>query len=45
MEILGLNPSPEVGAAYKFMLELRLDEGPLEYEEAKNRLLAWWQSR
>jgi poly(A) polymerase len=45
MEILELKPSPEVGVAYKYMLELRLDEGPLEYEEAKNRLLAWWQSR
>jgi len=45
MEILDLKPSPEVGAAYKYMLELRLDEGPLEYEEAKIRLLTWWQSR
>jgi poly(A) polymerase len=45
MEILDLKPSPEVGAAYKYMLDLRLDEGPLEYEEAKIRLLAWWQSR
>ena len=45
MQILELKPSPEVGVAYKYMLELRLDEGPLEYEEAKNRLLAWWQSR
>jgi hypothetical protein len=27
------------------MLELRLDEGPLEHEEAKIRLLTWWQSR
>jgi poly(A) polymerase len=45
MEILDLKPSPEVGAAYKYMLDLRLDEGPLEYAEAKIRLLAWWQSR
>jgi poly(A) polymerase len=45
MDILGLKPSPEVGTAYKFMLELRLDEGPLSQEEAKIRLLAWWQSR
>lgn len=45
MEILELKPSPEVGKAYKFMLELRLDEGPLEYDEAKIRLLAWWKSR
>ena len=45
MEILDLKPGPEVGAAYKYMLELRLDDGPLEYEEAKIRLLTWWQSR
>ena len=45
MELLDLKPGPEVGAAYKYMLELRLDDGPLEYEEAKIRLLTWWQSR
>jgi poly(A) polymerase len=45
MEILGLKPGPDVGKAYKFLLELRLDEGPSSYEDAKIRLLAWWQSR
>jgi len=45
MEILGLTPSPEVGQAYKFLMELRLDEGPLGSAEAKSRLLAWWSSR
>ena len=45
MEILDLKPGPEVGKAYKFLLELRLDEGPLSHEEAKIRLLAWWQAR
>jgi len=45
MEILGLTPSPEVGQAYKFLMELRLDEGPLGPAEAKSRLLAWWSSR
>ena len=45
MEILDLKPSPEVGIAYKFLMELRLDEGPLGYEEAKRRLLSWWASR
>ena len=45
MEILDLKPSPEVGLAYKFLMELRLDEGPLGYDEAKNRLLSWWASR
>lgn len=45
MEILNLKPGPDVGRAYKFLLELRLDEGPISYEEAKIRLLAWWESR
>jgi poly(A) polymerase len=45
MEILELRPSREVGEAYKFLMELRLEEGPLGPEEAKKRLLVWWQSR
>jgi len=45
MEILGIKPGPEVGLAYKFLMELRLDEGALGPEEAKNRLLTWWTSR
>jgi poly(A) polymerase len=45
MEILELKPSREVGEAYKFLMELRLEEGPLGPEEAKKRLLVWWQSR
>lgn len=45
MEILDLKPGPDVGRAYKFLLELRLDEGPIAYEDAKIRLLAWWQAR
>jgi poly(A) polymerase len=45
MSILGLRPGREVGQAMKFLLELRLDEGPLGEEEATRRLLAWWESR
>ncbi|MEV8213552.1 CCA tRNA nucleotidyltransferase [Leifsonia sp. NPDC077715] len=45
MSILGLRPGREVGQAMKFLLELRLDEGPLGEEEATRRLLAWWQDR
>lgn len=40
--ILGIAPGPQVGTAYRFLLELRLDEGPLGEEEAEKRLLAWW---
>ena len=45
MEILGLKPSKEVGLAYNFLLEIRLDEGSIGYEEARKRLLEWWANR
>ena len=41
MEILGIGPGREVGAAYKFLLELRMDNGPVSYDEAKAALLEW----
>ena len=42
MDLLGIGPSPAVGKALAFLMELRLDEGPLGDEEASARLLAWW---
>lgn len=45
MRILKIDPSPTVGEARNFLLELRLDEGPLEPEEAERRLLDWWAKR
>ena len=45
MRELGLPPGREVGAAYRFLLDLRLDEGPLGTEEATRRLHAWWDAR
>jgi poly(A) polymerase len=42
MEILGIPPGPQVGAAYRFLLDLRLDAGPSSYDEARAALLAWW---
>ncbi len=42
MEILGIPASPLVGKAYNFMLELRLEHGPLGDERAKAELLKWW---
>lgn len=45
MEILNLKPGREVGEAYSFLLEIRLDEGEIGQEEAKKRLLTWWQQR
>jgi poly(A) polymerase len=45
MALLGLAPGREVGEAYRFLLELRLDEGPLGEDEAAARLRAWWAAR
>ena len=45
MAILGIRPGREVGEAYRFLLELRLDEGPLGDEVATERLRAWWAER
>jgi len=45
MRILDLKPGREVGEAYKFLMELRLDEGSLGEAEAEKRLLAWYKSR
>jgi poly(A) polymerase len=45
MAHLGIGPGPAVGQALSFLLEARLDEGPLGEEEAKRRLDAWWAQR
>jgi len=45
MQILALPPGREVGEAYRFLLELRLDEGPLGEEAAEVRLREWWAAR
>ena len=42
MEILGIPASPVIGRAYKYLLELRMEEGPLGPERAKEVLLTWW---
>lgn len=41
-EILGITPGPDVGRAYRFLLDLRLDEGVLGLEECERRLREWW---
>ena len=45
MEILGIGPGREVGEAYRFLLELRMEEGNLTPDEARTRLLDWWARR
>ena len=43
MSILGLRPGPVVGEAYRYLLELRLEQGPMEHDEAVAALRAWWE--
>jgi poly(A) polymerase len=45
MELLGIGPGREVGAAYRYLLELRMDRGPMTEEEASAALLEWWNAR
>jgi poly(A) polymerase len=45
MEILGIGPGPLVGEAYRHLLELRTEHGPLGAERAEHELLSWWRSR
>jgi poly(A) polymerase len=45
MEILGIGPGRHVGEAYRHLLELRMDRGPMSFEEAREALLEWAGSR
>jgi poly(A) polymerase len=41
MRILGLQPGPLVGQAYRHLLDLRMEHGPLGRDRAVQELLAW----
>jgi poly(A) polymerase len=45
MQILQIAPGRDVGEAYQYMLEVRLDRGPLGEVEATRVLRAWWAQR
>jgi poly(A) polymerase len=45
MELLGIPAGPQVGQAWAYLKELRLDRGPLSREDAEKELLAWWSAR
>jgi poly(A) polymerase len=45
MAFLGLEPGPIVGEALEHLLEIRLDEGPIDEGDAYDRLAAWARER
>jgi poly(A) polymerase len=45
MQLLEIPPGREVGEAWRFLKELRLERGPLDPEVAEAELLSWWRSR
>jgi poly(A) polymerase len=42
MAVLGVPAGPVVGQAYRHLLELRMEHGPLGADRAREELLAWW---
>ncbi len=42
MDLLQIPPGPLVGQAYRYLLELRIDEGPLGPDRAEAALRSWW---
>jgi poly(A) polymerase len=45
MELLGVEPGPVIGEALEYLLEARLDEGPMDDAVARQRLIAWAAER
>jgi poly(A) polymerase len=45
MKILNIKPSKVVGEAYDYLLELRMERGPLGPEKATEELLTWWSAK
>src|SRR5690606_4394975 len=45
MEILEVPAGPVVGKAYRFLLDLRMERGPLGEDAAREALLAWWAAQ
>ena len=44
MKLLGIPPGRDVGRAWQYLKELRMERGPLSRDEAEAELLRWWNS-
>jgi poly(A) polymerase len=44
MQILGIKPSAAVGRALDFLMEIRLERGPIGVDAATKELLEWWKT-
>ncbi|MEW1550134.1 CCA tRNA nucleotidyltransferase [Streptomyces tsukubensis] len=44
-QILGIGPGPLIGKAYAHLLELRLEHGPMERDDAVKALTEWWAAQ
>lgn len=45
MALLGVGPGPVVGEAYNFLLERRIEDGPMTQDQASELLRQWWAER
>ncbi|MBY0287928.1 MAG: CCA tRNA nucleotidyltransferase [Mycobacteriaceae bacterium] len=45
MRLLDIPAGPQVGEAWRYLKELRLDRGPLSHDEAVEELTKWWNAR
>lgn len=45
MQVLGVSPGPVIGKAYAFLLELRLENGPMGRDAAIAALKEWWAAQ
>jgi poly(A) polymerase len=45
MDRLGVPPGPVVGEALAYLMELRMDRGPIPEDEAYELLDAWWKAQ
>ena len=45
MAELGIEPGPVVGQAYRFLMDLRMEKGPMGEDLARQALHSWWAAR